>query len=184
LYPTGRLRITYRDAEVRPDATVIPVGEEKTFAVEQAEQIANFADYCNYCGNCDTFCPEYDGPYLKKPNFFGSRQAFDAAAPRDGFLLEPHSKSILLRCRIEGQTYLLEQLADGSCQYNDGSVIVNVASDNPTTLTLQLPAPAMTHVVDIGRFLAIRTLLRGITDSTRVHAVNTPILGESAIVGR
>ena len=54
----------------------------------KADQIANFADYCNHCGNCDTFCPEYDGPYLKKPNFYGSRQAFEAGAPHDGFLLE------------------------------------------------------------------------------------------------
>jgi putative selenate reductase len=183
VYHTGQLRIAYRDIEFRPDGSVIPVGDEKIFVLEQADQIANFADYCNYCGNCDTFCPEYDGPYLKKPNFFGSRQAFDAAAPRDGFFLEPHPRSILLRCRIEGQTYLLEQLADGNYRYNDGSVIVNVASDNPAELTLQHPAPARTHVVDMGRFLAIRTLLRGITDSTRVHAVNTPILSESAIVG-
>ena len=63
-----------------PDGTIAECGDERHFVVERSEQIANFADFCNYCGNCDTFCPEWDGPYLKKPNFFGSRQSFDAAA--------------------------------------------------------------------------------------------------------
>jgi putative selenate reductase len=184
LYHTGQQRITYRDVEVRPDGSIVPVGEEKIFALEKADQIANFADYCNYCGNCDTFCPEYDGPYLKKPNFFGSRQAFEAAAPHDGFLLEKSPASIALRCRIQGKTYLLVQLVDGCCQYDDGEVSVRVNSENLARMTLQHPAPAAAHVVDMGRFLAIRTLLRGISDPTRVHAVNTPILAEapSAVV--
>ena len=62
---TGELRLTYRDVEVRPDGSVVPVGDEKLFELKQADQIANFADYCNHCGNCDTFCPEYDGPTQK-----------------------------------------------------------------------------------------------------------------------
>jgi putative selenate reductase len=180
LYHTGELRIGYRDIEIRPDGNIVPVGEEKIFALEKADQIANFADYCNYCGNCDTFCPEYDGPYLKKPNFFGSRQAFEAAAPRDGFLLEQSPASIALRCRIEGKAYLLVQTADGCCQYDDGQVTVRVNSENLAGLTLKHAAPAIAHVVDMGRFLAIRTLLRGITDPARVHAVNTPILAEAS----
>jgi putative selenate reductase len=183
LYHTGELRIAYRDIEIRPDGSIVPVGDEKIFALEKSDQIANFADYCNYCGNCDTFCPEYDGPYLKKPNFFGSRQAFEAAAPRDGFLLEQSPVSIALRCRIEGKAYLLVQLADDCCQYDDGRVTVRVNSENLAGLTLQHAAPAIAHVVDMGRFLAIRTLLRGITDPARVHAVNTPILAEASSAG-
>jgi len=50
-------------------------------------QIGNFADFCNDCGNCDVFCPEDGGPYVLKPRFFGSRQAFEADG-RDGFFLE------------------------------------------------------------------------------------------------
>ena len=84
-YHTGEMRLTYRDLEVRPDGSVIPVGEERVFTLEKADQIANFADYCNHCGNCDTFCPEYDGPYLKKPNFYGSRRAFEAGRHTMGF---------------------------------------------------------------------------------------------------
>jgi putative selenate reductase len=176
VYHTGQLRIMYRDIEVRPDGSIISVGEEKIFALEQVNQIANFADYCNYCGNCDTFCPEYDGPYLKKPNFFGSRQAFESAAPRDGFLLERLPDSIALRGRIDGRIYLLVQLAGGRYRYSDGTVTLTVDSNNFTASAMDQPAPAGTHVVDMGRFLAIRTLLRGITDPARVHAVNAPLL--------
>jgi putative selenate reductase len=177
LYHSGEVRIAYRDIEVRPDGRIVPVGEEKIFALEKADQIANFADYCNYCGNCDTFCPEYDGPYLKKPNFFGSRAAFDAAAPRDGFLLELSPDSTALRCRIQEQIYTLLQLADGRYRYNDGEITVNVNSDDLAASTVELSAPDA-RIIDVGRFLAIRTLLHGIIDAGRVHAVNTPLLAQ------
>ena len=76
VYRTEAVHLAYRDVEVLPDGSAREIGEEKSFDVERSEQIANFADYCNHCGNCDTFCPEYDGPYLEKPTFFGSRAAF------------------------------------------------------------------------------------------------------------
>ena len=50
----------------------------------KAHQIANFQDFCNECGNCDVFCPEDGGPYIEKPRFFGSLDAW-RALPRDGF---------------------------------------------------------------------------------------------------
>jgi putative selenate reductase len=176
LYHTGEVQISYRDIEVRPNGSITPIGDAKVFRLEKAEQIANFADYCNYCGNCDTFCPEYDGPYLKKPNFFGSREAFEAAAPRDGFLLERSPDSIALRCRIEGQTYLLERFTDGHYRFGDGIITLTFESDNLSSSKVEHSARPNAHAVDVGRFLAIRTLLHGITDPTRVHAVNTPIL--------
>lgn len=178
LYHTGQLRITYRDIEVRADGSIVPVGEEKTFVLEKADQIANFADYCNDCGNCDTFCPEYDGPYLKKPNFFGSSRAFEVAAPRDGFLLERSHDSIALRCRIHGQFYYLVHVGD-HYRYDDGIITLRLKSEDVENVALEHPAPSASHFVDIGRFLAIRTLLRGITDPTRVHPVNTPILAKT-----
>ena len=53
------------------------------FEVRERHQIATFQDFCNDCGNCDTFCPEDGGPYLEKPRFFGSLDAWRrAAGPR------------------------------------------------------------------------------------------------------
>ncbi|MEX0612705.1 MAG: hypothetical protein WD738_21665 [Pirellulales bacterium] len=176
-YHTGELRLTYRDVEVGPGGSVTPVGEERTFALEKADQIANFADYCNHCGNCDTFCPEYDGPYLKKPNFYGSRRAFEAGAPHDGFLLEQSPDGLSLACRIQGRLYRLNELPSGGYRYDDGMVTVNISSHD--SISLASSRPHSSHIVDIGRFHALVTLLRGITDRTRIHAVNTPLLSPS-----
>jgi putative selenate reductase len=179
-YHTGELRFTYRNVEIHPDGRVIPVGDDQVFALEKADQIANFADYCNHCGNCDTFCPEYDGPYLKKPNFYGSRRAFDAGVPHDGYLLENSDATLSLICRIQGRVYYLEQLPDGGGhRYNAGRLTVRVAENNVFTLDRDSAPPHAPHTLDVGRYHAVATLLRGIIDPTRIHAVNTPMLAHS-----
>ena len=178
-YHTGAVRLVYRDVEVQPDGSVAPIGEAHEFALEHADQIANFADYCNHCGNCDTFCPEYDGPYLKKPNFYGSRRAFDAGAPHDGFLVERGLDALSLIGRIEGRTYRLERFSDSrGYRYNDGTVCLRVDANGAVALERASSRPVAPHRVDMGRFHAIATLLNAITDRTRVHAVNTPLWGE------
>lgn len=182
-YHTGETRITYRDLEVRPDGSVTPVGDEKVFELKQADQIANFADYCNHCGNCDTFCPEYDGPYLKKPNFFGSQAAFDAGAPHDGYLLQQSSAGISLIARITGRKYVLHQSANGDgFHYSDGVVAMRVSPEGAFAPDSKIVNAVGTHVLDVGRFHALATLLRGITDYARVHAVNTPLLATATNV--
>jgi putative selenate reductase len=179
VYHTGQVRLTYRDVEVRPDGSVVPVGEVKLFELEQSEQIANFADYCNHCGNCDTFCPEYGGPYLKKPNFYGSRRAFETGAPHDGFLLEGVPGAHSLVCRIFSRLHRLDQLAnDNEFRYDDGTVTLRVTVDGTMSLDTKSSVPLQSHLVDVGRFHSIALLLRGITDTSRVHAVNTPYFVE------
>jgi putative selenate reductase len=178
-YHTGELHLTYRDIEVRPDGSMVEIGDQKEFVLKKADQIANFADYCNHCGNCDTFCPEYDGPYLKKPNFYGSRQAFDAGAPHDGFFVERTDESLKISGRIGGLAQSYASGANGnSGRYFDGVVVIEANSNGQFRLSPESDLPPTAHRVDIGRFHALATLLRGIIDSTRVHAVNTPLLAE------
>jgi putative selenate reductase len=178
-YHTGEVRIKYRDVEVHPDGSIAPVGEEREFVLEKADQIANFADYCNYCGNCDTFCPEYDGPYLKKPNFYGSRRAFEAGAPHDGFLLEHLKEGLSLTGRIAGRLYRYQQASNGDgARYDDGVVTVRFGMGNQITLDPTSAPPATVHLIEIGRLQAFAALLRGITDPTRVHAVNVASMAD------
>lgn len=167
-YHTGQVEFTYQDVEFQPDGSYEMVGPEQVFKLEQSEQIANFADYCNHCGNCDTFCPEYDGPYLMKPSFFGSRAAFDAGNPHDGFLLEGETGQLLLTARIEGEQNQLRQTASGY-QFDDGAVLVEINSDGDMRLSTHLSAP---QHVNLGRFHALRTLLEGISNGKRIHGVN------------
>jgi putative selenate reductase len=177
VYHTGKLRIIYRDVEVRPDGSIHAVGDERIFELKQAEQIANFADYCNHCGNCDTFCPEYDGPYIKKPNFYGSRRAFEAGTPHDGFLLEGTPGALSLTCRIDGNVYSLEEFSNGNhLVYSDGTARILIDHAGAIEFDSKSPPPRAPHRLDIGRMHATITLLRGITDNSRVHAVNTPLL--------
>ncbi len=181
-YRTGQVRLPYRDIEVRLDGSLAPVGEEKVFALEQSDQIANFADYCNHCGNCDTFCPEYDGPYLKKPNFYGSRAAFEAGAPHDGYLIESSADGMRISARINGEIHWFEQPTTGvGGRYFDGTFTIDVAPDGNFTLSAQSERTTATLRIDIGRFHALATLLRGITNSARVHAVNTPLLTATSV---
>ncbi len=175
-YHTGETLFTYRDVEVQADGSVVPIGDERVFKIAQKDQIANFADYCNHCGNCDTFCPEYDGPYLKKPNFYGSRRAFEEGAPHDGFLLEGQLDALTLLGRIDGRIYRLEQLAgENGYRYCDSAITLHVNATGEMTAdkssTVSIP-----HVVDVGRFHSFVTLLRGISNPTRVHAVNASLL--------
>ncbi len=67
-------------------------------------QIACYSDFCNECGNCDTFCPEYGGPYIKKPTFYGTQKSWLAAAPRDGFFIERTEKIARIVGRIKGRS--------------------------------------------------------------------------------
>ncbi|MEX0641953.1 MAG: 4Fe-4S dicluster domain-containing protein [Pirellulales bacterium] len=176
-YHTGEVQLTFQDLEVRPNGRVYYVGQERKFELKQSEQIANFADYCNHCGNCDTFCPEYDGPYLKKPNFYGSRTSFELGSPHDGFLVERVASRYSLVGRIDGRTYRLEQIDSiGVTRFDDGIVTIAVSPDGEFALEDGTPRPISTHFVDMGRYHAIAALLRGITDPLRVHAINSRFL--------
>jgi putative selenate reductase len=69
----------------------------------RARQIGTFADACNECGHCDVLCPEDGGPYLVKPLFFGSLDAWKAAPHRDGFVLEKSRDGIAMHGRFGGR---------------------------------------------------------------------------------
>jgi putative selenate reductase len=180
MYETPPVDLTYRDLEIAPDGTIRECEEERRFVVERKEQIANFADFCNHCGNCDTFCPEWDGPYLKKPNFFGSQTSFEAAAEHDGFLLEGESGRYTLHGRFGGERCRLENnSADGDYEYDDGTVTLRITSGTVQGLAANSARPAKLHRVDLGRYHALVALLTGITSGSRVHQVNTRLIARS-----
>jgi putative selenate reductase len=180
IYVTAPVDLEYRDVEVSPDGTIAECGAKRRFVVERTEQIANFADFCNFCGNCDTFCPEWDGPYLKKPNFFGSRESFDAAAEHDGFLFEGKPGRFTLHGRIEGRPVRLERAESGDFVFCDGVVTLAVKNGNVVTLAADSIRPVAVHRVEMGRFHALVTLLTGITDTTRIHPINTRLVAATS----
>lgn len=183
-------RFAYRDyrltrGQLLPDARHL-------FAIEQAHQLANYADFCNECGNCDTFCPEYGGPFIEKPGFFGSRAAFQGRPGHDGFYIEVEGECERITGRIQGQVYLLEvQRAAGQVLFNDGVVELTLALADQTLLAWRALDPALAildlarepfahrpdHVVAMVNYYRMEALLRGVLNKDRVHYVNAGLFG-------
>ncbi len=174
LYETEAVQVDYRDVEVLADGTVREVGPVRSFNVERREQIANFADYCNHCGNCDTFCPEYDGPYLMKPSFFGSLRAFQAGAPHDGFFVQRQQREgqaiVQVVARIAGKPYSLET-GGAEDVFVDDQIAVAVKG-GAIRWWPHGKRPASPHLVNIGRYHAMRTLVDGILNPSRIQPIS------------
>ena len=146
--------------------------------IEKKHQIANFADWCNECGNCDTFCPEYGGPFIQKPSFFGSRDAWLDNAKRDGFYITRRDGVDEIVGRVEGKVFSLtvdNELRVGT--YNDGVLEVTFDTQTHDIKSVKpLAAPALGHKLDIKQYHTLRTLLVGLLNPSRVHQVNVPYL--------
>ncbi len=186
LYSTQPQRVAFHDL-------VVADGELKPetpceIVVEREAQIANFADFCNDCGNCDTFCPEYDGPFIMKPNFFGSYASWRAFDQRDGFFIEPQGGNGILQGgngilpvsarmhgRIKGQTFLLErEIGWNGWRFEDGEVCVFIREPDHTIERWFAfgPKDATGHVVNLHAFHTMRILLTSLLATDRVHQVN------------
>ncbi len=164
--------------------------ETHQFYIEKRTQIGNFADFCNECGNCDTFCPEYGGPFIEKPSFFGSKAAWERQHQYDGFYLERSNGSDRIWGRIQGQEYTLE--------VQEGAGLA-IFSDSKVELTLKLPdhkliswraldeslahrdssrepfepaGLAPDHVIEMKQYYRLEALLRGVLRNNRVNYVN------------
>jgi len=179
------VRFQYRDYRLSR-GELLPA-ESHEFFVEQSHQIANFADACNECGNCDTFCPEYGGPFIEKPGFFGSAAAFEARSDHDGFFVERGDGVDSIRGRIEGREYRLE-VAPGKDEvtFTDGTVELKLRPSKRELVSWRSLDPALAahdparpphrrsadHPVPMVNLYRMLTLLNGVLDPRRVSFVN------------
>ena len=184
-YPTPIVAFAYRDILVAPDGAWRQASETRRFEITKSMQIACYADFCNECGNCDTFCPEYGGPYIEKPSFHGSRTSWLAAAPRDGFYVERRAAGDAITGRVKGTVFELRVDAPrGVMQFDDGVVRAELdAKEHAVRRVGQTQRPGSTapsrepgapaeHRLDLWAFHTLRTLLAGVLDSKRTHEVN------------
>jgi putative selenate reductase len=100
--PTGMVELAMTDYQIS-NSEFIPVQGEK-YILEKENQIANLADFCNECGDCDTYCPEYGGPFIEKPRFFSSQFTYEKYDSYDGFYFPT---PFALTGRIESKEYHL-----------------------------------------------------------------------------
>lgn len=162
-YPTPRVESECRDIVVQPDGTWRE-GERRAFRIEKESQIACYADFCNECGNCDTFCPEYGGPYIQKPSVYGSIDSYERAAPRDGFIVGGDTRRGWIQGRIKGVEYRLEIDADaGECRFRDAAIDAAFsASDDALSRVAARASEESTHTIDMRVYHTLRHLHAGL----------------------
>jgi putative selenate reductase len=176
--------LTYHDIIVNPDGSFRADEETRTLVIEHAEQIANFADFCNECGNCDTFCPEYGGPFIRKPGFFGSMETWQHHNHRDGFYAERNADINWIVGRMEGRSYRLEHRRDeGSFRFEDDATAatIPVSASMPAEVAwCVFPPPTAPHRMDMRAFHTLRVLLAGVLAPERVNQANIRALSDPA----
>ena len=171
--PLAREYESYRVEQGR--AVPVPGGR---FEVRERHQIATFQDFCNDCGNCDTFCPEDGGPYLEKPRFFGSLEAWRRLADRDGFFVRAREDGERAWGRVGGVVYRLE-VDRGADQalFSDGRVTLELRHRERSPVGASVaPGTPDGHTLDVGVYLKMAALLDGVLDLRRANPVNSAAL--------
>jgi putative selenate reductase len=176
VYETGLHAAAYENYRVQSGAPVaIPGG---VFEVKKEHQLANFQDFCNDCGNCDTFCPEEGGPYVEKPRFFGSLDAWRRLRDKSGFFVLRADDVDAVWARIRGAEYHLEvDRASDRGLFTDGVVKVEVrhSERRPLSATARPEAPEG-HTLDFSAYLNMALAVDGVLDARRANPVNAPYL--------
>ncbi len=172
VYETHAWQADYGNYRVEKGAAVaVPGGR---FVVREEHQIGNFQDFCNDCGNCDVFCPEDGGPYIEKPRFFGSLQAWRRLQERDGFFARRDGDVDLIWGRIRGVEYHLEvdRTRDRGL-FTDGTFKVELRhrERRPLQVTLR-PGAEEGRVLDFGAYLSMAVAMDGVLDPRRSNPVN------------
>jgi putative selenate reductase len=175
-YEVAPFRAAYDHFVVRAGAVErVPAG---VFEVAKHHQIANFQDFCNECGNCDVFCPEDGGPYIEKPRFFGSHEAFRAMAAREGFFAARAPGGPWIVGRMRGREYRLDVDARGETgTFTDGSVTLEVHHPDRVPIAARVASATPDgHVLDFSAYLNLAVILDGVLDTRRANPVNAPWL--------
>lgn len=128
--------------------------------LKKKNQIANLADFCNECGDCDTYCPEFGGPFIEKPRFFFSEKTYQKYSSYDGFYFPSSAR---MQGRIDGKEYSLSY-DDSSDEYvwYAADVHLRLSSENELIEGNVLTDHAGNLQVDTTPFYIMRVLFDGI----------------------
>ena len=176
VYETATLTVSYERFMVRDG--VVAAAHGGTFVANKRHQIANFQDFCNECGNCDVFCPEDGGPYIEKPRFFGSLQAWTATRGRDGFFARREAGGDAIWGRVGGREYRLEvDRAADRATFTDGIITVHVAHADRRPLRAEAVGDAPEgHALDFSAYLNMALAVDGVLDARRANPVNAGVV--------
>jgi len=175
-YETAQRELDYESYRVEGGGVVsVPGGR---FAVGKTHQIGTFQDFCNECGNCDTFCPEDGGPFLEKPRFFGSLDAWRRFSTLDGFFALRADEVDAVWVRLHGIEYHLEldRVKDRTL-FTDGIVKLEVRHSDRRLLSAVARSGAPDgHTLDFRAYLETASVMDGVLDPARANPVNAGYL--------
>lgn len=172
-YQTPEFQQSYTNYSISADGTLTAMASAE-LKLKKSRQIANFAAFCNECGNCDTFCPEYGGPFIEKPTFFPDLEQWQEWTKYDGFFIRKADDAEEIFGRIKGIDYLLQiPSANAHHVFNcpAGSVLVD---PEKASVTEVLEARGPGGLVDMHTYLTLRILLQGVLHDTKLNYVNAP----------
>lgn len=162
--PPGEIPVTKLRRQGRAWRAVV----EGRVPLVEKHQIGNFADFCNDCGNCDVFCPEDGGPYVLKPRFFGSREAWEGAPVRDGFFIERRGGEDVVLGRFSGAEFRLRLRGGRAAFAGDGFAI----EFDPGDPAGSLQGRADTDEIDLTYFEIMNRLRLAVLASSDVNYIN------------
>ena len=149
--------------------------EQGIFKIKDKHQIANYLDFCNECGNCDTYCPEYGGPFIKKPGFYGTLDNWKLHSAHDGFYIERGNGIDKIWGRIKKKEYYLEiDTTSDKASYQDEYLEIEIEYSTHELIKwkiVQEPVPPE-YRFDMSIYHTLCILLIGILDTRRVNYLN------------
>lgn len=129
------------------------------FKLDKKSQIANLADFCNECGDCDTYCPEFGGPFIEKPRFFFSEQSYQQFSSYDGFYFPTRDS---MKGRIGEQELLLSfDRKNNNYIWENGTVKLTFDTDNQFISGETLKSQSHNRKIDSEPFYVMRALFDG-----------------------
>jgi hypothetical protein len=173
VFPAPVVSFDYHDIVVAPDASWRE-GAQHKFEIEKERQLACYADFCDECADCETRAAEDDQPTDDKPRIFGSVEAWQDAAPRDGFVMHEQPEGGWIKARLGGAVYQLNYV-NQTQQYvfDDGVVEARLSGWDHQVIDLRLRRTLdAEHRCDMGVYHALRYLRGGVLDPQRVNPVN------------
>lgn len=175
-YEVPAMDVEYANYELTQDGVKPTAGGRLT--LKKAHQIANYADFCNECGNCDTFCPEYGGPFIEKPSFFGSRHSYQKHTTHDGFLVEREGDVDRIFGRMMAREYRLEiNRKTKKAVFADPVVEIRLDPQTRDVKGSKLVGLSRSgYVVDMKNFLILKILLEGVLNPKQANYVNMAYL--------
>ncbi len=141
------------------------------FALKEKHQIGNFADACNECGNCDIFCPEDGGPYIEKPRFFGSLDAWKNWKLLSGFYYQNDGDTVTLFGRFHDKEFEIDFEKENHIHFRFETIVVTLEPSTDRVVDV-LTDNTGSHFIDMRYYYSMKTLLEGMRKSNRVNFVN------------